>query len=153
MYLLVILVNLLFTDIDQKTKQEFLQEVNNIRKEGCDCGGTYYKPTHEVVWNNILENTAYKHSVDMEKNNYFAHVAKNGKTPADRLKENKYIYRSFAENIFYAKGYVPSPKEVVLAWKNSPTHCKNLMDDKVVEMGIGIQKGYYTQLFGTRQTN
>lgn len=133
-------------------KDSFLTEVNAIRAEGCTCGSDYYKPTSPVVWDETLEITAYLHSKDMSEKNYFSHISKNGDSPVQRLKKQKYFYYSFAENIFAAQGYTPTPQEVVLAWKNSPTHCKNLMNDTVKEMGVGIYKGYYTQLFGSRQT-
>ncbi len=143
----------LFQDsTSQKDKEIFLTEVNKIRAEGCKCGNEYYNPAKAVVWNITLEKTALLHSKDMQNNNYFNHISKTGKTPADRLKAQSYKYWSFAENIFAAQGYTPTPQEVVNAWKNSPTHCKNLMNNTVDEMAVASFKGYYTQLFGSRQT-
>ena len=151
--MLSIFLSILFlTQTDPATKDTFLTEVNAIRQEGCKCGSEYFKPAAPVIWNETLEKTAYLHSKDMNEKKYFSHTSKNGDTPAQRLKKQNYVYWSFAENIFSAQGYTPSPKEVVLAWKNSPTHCKNLMNDTVKEMGVGIYKGHYTQLFGSRQT-
>jgi len=133
-------------------RSEFLREVNAIRAEGCRCGGEYFGPAQPVTWNATLEKTGFLHSKDMQTRNYFSHFSKKGKSPADRLRAQGYNYRSFAENLFAAKGYTPTVHEVVTAWKNSPGHCKNLMNNTVSEMGVGIYKGYYTQLFGTRQT-
>ena len=138
---------------DNLTKQSYLEEVNRIRMEGCTCGDKYFGPTTKVVWNETLEKTAIAHSIDMKTNNYFSHISKNGETPADRLKKNNYNYSSYAENIFSASGYTPTTKAVVLAWKNSPSHCENIMNTMVTEMGVGIYKGYYTQLFGSRYAN
>jgi len=133
-------------------RKALLMEINAIRTQGCQCGKEYFGPVQPVVWNETLEKTAYLHSRDMQTRNYFSHFSKRGKSPADRLKAQGYRYRSFAENLFAAKGYTPTIQEVVAAWKNSPNHCKNLMNNTVREMGVGIYKGYYTQLFGSRQT-
>lgn len=145
--LLLWITGINLADID---KDAFLLEVNKIRQEGCMCGDVYYKSAQVVVWNSTLAKTSYLHSKDMAANNYFSHVSKSGQTPIDRLKKQKYHYKSFAENIFRAIDYTPEPKEVVMAWKNSPTHCVNMMNPDYVEMGVGEYKGYYTQLFGKR---
>jgi uncharacterized protein YkwD len=133
-------------------RSEYLQLVNEIRAAGCECGNQYFPAAPPVVWNSTLEETARLHSEDMYKRNYFSHISKRGKTPGDRLKAQGYRFFSYAENIFFASGYTPTPTEVVLAWKNSPSHCKNVMNPALREMGVGIYQGYYTQLFGTRQT-
>lgn len=149
----ILLFTLIFSfQTSGDVRREFLREVNAIRAEGCTCGGTYLAPTHPVTWNETLEKSAFLHSRDMQNKNYFSHYSKRGKSPADRLKAQGYRYSSFAENLFAAKGYTPSVHEVVSAWKNSPGHCKNLMNNTIREMGVGIYKGYYTQLFGSRQT-
>ncbi|MCD8540951.1 MAG: CAP domain-containing protein [Leadbetterella sp.] len=148
--LLFVLFFLLQTSRDARA--EFLQEVNAVRTQGCTCGGEYFGPVNPVTWDETLEKTGFLHSKDMQTRDYFSHFSRRGKSPADRLKAQGYHYRSFAENLFAAKGYTPSVSEVVSAWKKSSNHCKNLMNNTVSEMGVGIYKGYYTQLFGSRQT-
>lgn len=149
----MMLILMAFWALFQTQEQtDFLNEVNQIRTQGCQCGDNYYKATNPVIWNSTLEKTALLHSKDMQTKKYFSHYSKNGDSPAKRLQAQGYKYWSFAENIFSAEGYTPPIKEVVNAWKNSPTHCKNLMNDTVTEMGVGVYKGYYTQLFGSRQT-
>lgn len=148
----ILLIVLLAFQTSRDARKEFLAEVNAIRTQGCQCGKDYFGPTHPVTWNETLEKTGFLHSRDMQSHRYFSHFSKRGKSPADRLKAQGYRYSSFAENIFAAEGYTPSTREVVNAWKNSPGHCKNLMNNTVREMGVGIYKGYYTQLFGSRQT-
>ena len=133
-------------------QNDYLKFVNEIRGNGCECGGQFYPAVPPVTWNKILEKTAALHSKDMADKNYFSHISKRGKNPGDRLKVQGYRFYSYAENIFFAKGYTPSNREVVLAWRDSPPHCKNLMNPSVSEMGVGIYGGYYTQLFGSRQT-
>lgn len=152
-FMSVILWLLLFAfQTSPDARKEFLLEVNAIRMQGCQCGKEYYAPVQPVVWNETLEKTGFLHSRDMQSRGYFSHFSKRGKSPADRLKAQGYRYRSFAENLFAAEGYTPTTREVVTAWKNSPSHCKNLMNSTVTEMGVGVYKGYYTQLFGSRQT-
>lgn len=149
---IIFFVFLLTFQTPADVRLEFLREVNTIRAEGCTCGNEHFDPVNPVTWNETLEKTGFLHSKDMQTRGYFSHFSKRGKSPADRLRAQGYVYRSFAENLFAAKGYTPSVKEVVSAWKNSTNHCKNLMNNTVTEMGVGIYKGYYTQLFGTRQT-
>lgn len=138
--------------IGANPQADYLNYVNEIRGNGCECGGQFYPAVPPVRWNKTLEKTAALHSKDMADKKYFSHISKRGKNPGDRLKAQGYRFSAYAENIFFAKGYTPSSQEVVLAWKNSPSHCKNLMNPAVSEMGVGIQGGYYTQLFGSRQT-
>lgn len=148
----ILLVVLFAFQTSRDVRKEFLQEVNAIRAQGCTCGGDYFGPVNPVTWNETLEKTGFLHSKDMQTQGYFSHFSKKGRSPADRLRAQGYRYRSFAENLFAAKGYTPTTREVVSAWKNSSSHCKNLMNNTVSEMGVGIYKGYYTQLFGSRQT-
>ncbi|MBL7110644.1 MAG: hypothetical protein ISS19_01735 [Bacteroidales bacterium] len=38
-------------------------------------------------------------------------------------------------------------KAVIEAWLDSPGHCKNIMNDKVTELGVATSGAYWTQVF------
>lgn len=125
----------------------WLREVNKIRSQGCICGNRYYPPVQPVQWNVKLAHLAQKHSEDMAIKGYFHHVSPSGKNLVDRLNQAGIGWINAAENIFLAKGFKPTPSEVVLNWKNSPGHCQNLLHPLVTDMGIGEYQGHYTQMF------
>ncbi|QIM22450.1 CAP domain-containing protein [Phycicoccus sp. HDW14] len=99
-----------------------------------------------------LRNAAVLHSVDMRTKNYFSHTSKDGRSPWDRIKAQKYPYGS-AENIAAGQR---TAKAVVDAWMKSTGHRKNILNCKNKAVGVGVSKGsgtywiYWTQDFGTR---
>jgi uncharacterized protein YkwD len=128
-------------------KTVMLQLVNDVRKNGCQCGDTYYNPVPTVIWNNQLEAAAYQHSEDMYRNNYFDHTAPDGSNGGVRIQQAGYNWTSFGENI--ASGY-KSEKEVVEGWLQSPSHCKNIMNRSFKEMGVARAGNYWTQEFAAK---
>ncbi len=131
-------------------RKVWLALVNNLRREGCRCGSTYYPPVPALTWNESLERAALKHSEDMHRKKYFAHVSKGGRDTAYRIEAEGFEWSAYGENLFMAEGYVPSEKEVVETWRKSPAHCKNLMNKDFREMGIGHYETRWTQVFGTK---
>ncbi len=96
-----------------------------------------------------LSNVARAHSIDMAKNNYFAHENLSGQTPFDRLKAAGIKYSYAGENI--AAGQT-TPEAVVNAWMNSPGHRANILNANFNKIGIGYYNGgskthYWTQVF------
>ena len=135
-------------NISKKVNQKKLLElVNNYRKKGCNCGGQYMSPTEPVVWNDLLEFAAQKHSNDMDKNNFFSHTSSNGKNPGDRISEAGYKWKTYGENI--AKGR-KTENDAITGWMNSADHCKNIMNPNFREMGVAASGNYWTQIFGKR---
>lgn len=128
-------------------KSVLLQLVNDVRKKGCKCGDTYYRPVPAVVWNDKLATAAYSHSEDMYKNKFFSHVAPDGSKAGVRIKRAGYPWMAYGENI--AMGY-RTEKEVVQGWVESPGHCKNIMSNLFKEMGVARYGNYWTQEFGAR---
>ncbi len=137
-------------DINNAKKNELLDLVNGIRKSGCTCGNKFYAKTESVLWNATLEKIALAHSIDMFNKKYFSHISPNGSNPLTRITNSGYIWKTFGENIFMAQGFNPSEKEVIEAWKNSPTHCENIMNPNFKEMGIGTNENYWTQVFASK---
>jgi len=97
------------------------------------------------IWHEVLANTAFKHSKDMNENNYFEHTNLNGKSPFDRMKMDGIKYRAAAENIAY--GY-RNAMDVTNGWINSAGHRRNMLSD-IEYLGVGVYKNYYTQNFFT----
>lgn len=128
----------------------YLDLVNAIRKEGATCGTVTFSPTTPLVWNSIIEQSAYKHSKDMAEKNYFGHVGFDGSDGGKRLLSLSYSWTAWGENLYKATGFTPTKKQVVDAWKNSPGHCQNLMNPRFKEMGVGEFNNIYTQVFGSK---
>ena len=98
-----------------------------------------------------LESISRKHSDDMIRRNYTAHITPEGLNPKDRISR---YYRSFigkiSENIWLLSGSwkgVPynqssSPitmaKRIVDEWMQSPPHRQNILTEGLTHIGIGV---------------
>ncbi len=127
-------------------KKEMLDGVNLLRSKGCHCGRKYMPPVGPLRWNEKLAKAAAAHAYNMDRNQFFNHQDPSGKTYADRASKAGYKWRVVGENI--AWGY-ESATEVVLGWKTSPGHCRNMMDRDFTEMGGGKFGTYWVQVLGT----
>jgi uncharacterized protein YkwD len=128
-------------------KTVLLQLVNDTRKKGCNCGGTYYAPVPAVTWNDQLEKAAWIHSNDMFQKKYFSHSGSDGSGSGERINNVGYSWKYYGENIAF--GY-STEKEVVDGWLSSTGHCSNIMDGNFKEMGVAKVGEYWTQDFGSR---
>ena len=128
-------------------KNTLLQLVNEIRRKGCNCGGTKMPAVEPVSWNNQLAQAAFNHSKDMNAKNYFSHSSPSGSDPGARIRAAGYAWKAYGENI--AHNY-PDEQAVVAGWLSSPTHCKTLMNPYYREMGVGRAGPYWTQDFGAK---
>jgi uncharacterized protein YkwD len=75
------------------------------------------------------------------------------KGPADRLTAVGYPWTAIAENV--AISNEEDPKNVLDQWLNSPHHRRNLLNDKVSEIGVGMSRSpsgkvYSTAVFASR---
>ena len=120
---------------------ELLNQVNDLRAEGCTCGDKFYDPVGELTFDKKLEEAAVRHSNDMSDNRHFDHVGTDGSTFTDRISDTGYTFFSAGENIAY--GY-NSASSVLNGWKHSVGHCKILMDSKATEIGVSSVNGYWT---------
>ncbi len=126
---------------------KILQLVNDLRRQGCNCGATAMPPVATVTWNNLLANAAFDHSKDMEQKSYFSHTSQDGRNPGQRITAKGYQWSTYGENI--AKGYA-NEEAVVQGWQRSEGHCRNIMNGNFTEMGVGKSGDYWTQVFGKR---
>jgi len=149
-----ILIITLFTtcikeDIAQDViKTSMLEEVNKLRRSGCNCGEDTMPPVPDLVWNEQLEKAAGRHAKDMSGNNLSGHTGSNGSSPFDRISDAGYHWSACGENVAY--GYA-SVKDVVAGWKTSPGHCRNMMDAGFRELGAAREGTYWVQDFGRVQ--
>ncbi len=107
-------------------KNEFLNRINKMRQQGCNCGGVYMPPVPPLSWNSQLEEAAEGHARDMDRRNYFNHTSKDGRSIEDRIMAAGYTYtgyKSFAIGENIAKGQ-ESIAEVTNGWFKSPGHCQ-----------------------------
>ena len=138
----------------ERFKQEFLDYINQARRDGCNCGHTYMPPAPPLKWNDQLENAALGHAEDMATKNYFSHTSKDGRSMSDRIVFAGYVfkgYKSFTVGENIAAGQLSVP-EVMTGWLKSEGHCKNLMNPSFKEVGVARFKNYWVQDFGGRES-
>jgi len=106
--------------------------------------------------NDKLTRAALAKGQDMFSDQYWAHVAPDGKEPWSFIGEAGYTYKVAGENLardFFYTG------DMVKAWMSSPTHRANIANDRYREVGIavidGVMAGHETtlvvQMFGSPQ--
>ncbi len=109
-----------------------------------------------LKYNSALNQAALAKATDMFENNYWAHVSPTGTEPWYFVTGSGYKYLHAGENL--ARDF-SNPTDVVKAWMASPTHRKNLLDDRYHDIGIAVVDGYINgvettlvvQMFGSTQ--
>lgn len=90
-----------------------------------------------------LTQAAWQKAEDMALNQYFAHVSPSGTSLKNWLEKIDYKYAIAGENL--AVGF-SRPEDVVLAWKNSPTHYDNIIEKKFTEIGVAMADGRFNNV-------
>lgn len=97
-----------------------------------------------------LQRAAQAHTEWQAASGTMSHTGPGGSTMGDRARAAGYPWSRIAENV--AQGY-PSPAAAMKGWMSSAGHRANLLDCRLVHVGIGYaDRGrgpYWTQLFGT----
>lgn len=96
-----------------------------------------------LLENHKLTQTAWQKVEDMALNQYFAHVSPAGLGLRYWLEKIGYKYAIAGENL--AVGFSKA-EDVVLAWKNSPTHYDNIIESKFTEIGVAMADGKLNQI-------
>jgi uncharacterized protein YkwD len=117
-----------------------LDEVNRLRQEGCTCGDDIMPPVDSLTWSVLLEKAAIKHANDMFNSDMLNHTGSDGSSLSDRVEKEGYRWTLIGENISW--GYL-SARDVVGGWKESPGHCKNMMNGSFREMGAASKETYW----------
>ena len=127
-------------------EQEFLRLINAYRAQ---------KGKRALTLNSQLTAAAAAHSLDMGLHNYFNHVNKQGKDPANRAAAAGYRWRVIGENI--AAGTAQdTAAEAIAMWKSSNEHNRTMLDGAFHDIGIGREQvagsrygWYWTIVLGT----
>ena len=85
--------------------------------------------------NGLLQASAQVKAQDICARSYWDHIAPDGTTPWDLMRENGYQYSKAGENL--AKGF-ETDAGVVNGWMNSPPHRANVLHESFSEIGIGV---------------
>lgn len=88
--------------------------------------------------NDFLQKAAEKKAEDMIKNNYFAHISPQGKSPWDWIDESGYDYRYAGENL--AINFT-NAKDEQKAWMESELHKKNILSMDYEDTGVAVKQG------------
>ncbi len=136
--------------------QTLLVLVNEVRSKGYDCGSAgQFAATKPLIAQSNLTAAAQKHSADLDatKTTKDMHVTPEGAlnysagmTFTERIDTEKYDWGMAGENVAF--NYATS-ELVMKAWLASSGHCKNIMNPKFTELGLGKAGAYWTQVFAT----
>ena len=81
----------------------------------------------------------------MIRRNYFDHTTPSGTDFATRILRDGYVQRnagwSLGENIAYGTGSFATPRNIMVAWMQSPGHRANILRRSFKEIGVGIAVG------------
>jgi len=92
-----------------------------------------------------LAQAARRHSADMVRRGFFAHVSPSGETLKDRVREAGYGdpgqgWRA-GENLGWGTQERASPNALVDAWLESPAHRRIMLSSDYRELGVGVASG------------
>jgi uncharacterized protein YkwD len=100
---------------------------------------------HPVAETPGLTQPSAAYSARMVAEGFFAHESPDGSTLVDRLTAARYIAPdgdwTVGENIAWGQGDLATPRNIVIAWMNSPGHRHNILTGEFDEIGIGIALG------------
>ncbi|PLX21834.1 hypothetical protein C0584_01895 [Candidatus Parcubacteria bacterium] len=109
-----------------------------------------------LVLNDALIASATDKAEDMLANDYFAHESPDGRMPWDWVSRRDYPYIYIGENLGMS---FTSAASVHKALMNSPSHKKNILNDKYSDVGVIVRRGMINgketnilvQLFGSEK--
>ncbi len=136
------------------TPDEILRYLNATRARGAVCHAPEaLAAALPLQWNTSLAAVAAAQAQEMAASNQLGHRDRQNRGLPERLGAMGYRFSAAAENV--AVGYA-SLDAVVDAWLGSESHCVNLMNSKVRELGLacsdaGVTAGedrYWTLVLG-----
>lgn len=90
--------------------------------------------------NPMLTAAAEEKAQDMATRSYFAHATPEGEKTWNLVRENGYAFSRVGENLAVK---FSDPSRVVSMWLASPGHRANILNEKFVDIGVGIAEGAY----------
>ena len=91
-----------------------------------------------LKFNPVLNYSAKKKAEDLVKKHYFAHVSPDGKKPWDWINRDDYRYLLVGENL--AMNF-STPESVHKALMLSPSHKKNILNERYRDIGLAVLDG------------
>lgn len=132
---------------------------------GLPAGTITSTPKQPLAPNQLLENPAVAHSLDMLARDFFSHTNPDGKTSSQRATDAGYNWNLVGENIAYQSSGATNRGPTVQAEHQSlfesAGHRQNILNPGYREIGVGERWGNYTgfnvsmltELFGNRTGN
>src|SRR4051794_2872253 len=100
---------------------------------------------HPVAEAQGLTQPSAAYSARMVAERFFAHVSPDGGTLVDRLTAAGYIAPdgdwTVGENIAWGQGDLATPRNIAVAWMNSPGHRHNILTGEFTRVGVGVVPG------------
>ena len=113
---------------------EVLSRINAARARGLPCRGSTAEPIGAPLrWSATLAAAAATQANEMAASRHMGHRDRRDHALRTRLSGQGYLYSMAYENVAY--GYA-SLEAVVDAWLASASHCANLMNADMVELGL-----------------
>jgi uncharacterized protein YkwD len=92
-----------------------------------------------------LQRAALLHGGDMVDHQYFAHEARDGSKPAERIRAAGYLSSGAAwrigENLAWGTGDLATPRSIMSAWMHSAGHRANILMPQYRQIGFGVIAG------------
>jgi len=126
-------------------KEFFLESVNSVRAEGCNCRPPFFHSTTPLRWNDTLAMAAKAHSMDMDAKKFFRHRGSDGSNHVTRAIRQGYNSKNVGENIYHGGR---NDQRAFEAWMESPSHCANIMNPQFTEIGVAREGDYWTMVLG-----
>ena len=118
-----------------RLEAEVVRLVNQQRAHGAVCGAHGRMPAAgPLVVEPRLRCAARLHARDLGQHLYFAHLARDGRSPFERLERVGYAAAFMGENL--GRGQT-NASQLLAEWMASDSHCANLMRAQYREIGVG----------------
>ncbi|MFL6116562.1 MAG: CAP domain-containing protein, partial [Catenulispora sp.] len=92
-----------------------------------------------------LRRAAGRHARDMVKRRYFSHTEPGGAGVVDRVLHSGYLDRygswRIGENLGWGWGRGATPRSIVAAWMQSPSHRRNILNRRFHDVGVAVAMG------------
>jgi uncharacterized protein YkwD len=143
----------------------YAQQLGVNLNEGLPAGTISTAKKQPLALNRFITDAAQKHSQWMLANNVLSHTGANGSSPGKRMSDAGYVFKnpsSWNENIAVRSTngtvnlleFTKSLQEALFVDKNYPgrAHRVAMMDDNLMEIGVGVVQGKYKGNNGVMMT-
>jgi uncharacterized protein YkwD len=110
-----------------------LQLVNRARSQPRSCGGERFAAAPPLRRTTRLNRAANRYARLMARRDFLSHDGPGGTDAGQRMAAAGYRWSRWGENL---AGGFNRPADVVAAWLDSPSHCRNIMG-RFSQIGLG----------------